>query len=75
MGKWIGAIVNILEEHIMNPLGISWEHIGNKKVQKIKQALTLPRRILFWMYWVHATIFHWLSIISIPNYVFHLFQT
>jgi len=27
----------------MNLLGISWEHLGNKKMKKIQQALTLPK--------------------------------
>jgi hypothetical protein len=42
-------------------------------MQQIQQALTLPKIIFKKIYWVHATIFHWLSVISIPNYVFHLF--
>lgn len=42
-GKWVGVIVNILEEHIMNPLGISWEHIGNKKNATNPTSLDPPQ--------------------------------
>ncbi len=49
--------------------------LGTKKMQKIQQALTFPKRFFFWIYWVHVAIFHWLSIIFVPNNVFHLLRT
>jgi hypothetical protein len=58
-------------EPIGNFMGTSWEQ---KKYKKSNKPGPSPKDF-FWICWVHATIFHWLSIICIPNYVFHLFQT